>query len=73
MPVHLDIDDASTSAVVAAQYALVSRLLTNDLATVIEDCNKTAHAQWRWHLNSKETAFVGAAPEPLNYSALFAH
>lgn len=71
IPLHLEVDDGSARAGVADQLALLNDLLTKDLAPVIEDRNKTAHSQWAWHLNSKETGFVGPARPPLNYSELF--
>lgn len=71
IPLHLGVDDSSAKAGVADQLALLNDLLTKDLAPVIEDRNKTAHSQWAWHLNTKETAFVEPARPPLNYSALF--
>jgi hypothetical protein len=70
VPLHLEIDDSSTPAGVSAQYSAINGLLRDDLALVIEDRNKLAHAQWLWLLNSKETAFIGHASPPLNYLAL---
>jgi hypothetical protein len=72
VPIHLDVDAHTTSAVTEGQYRLIRDLLRNDLASVIEDRNKTAHAQWLWLLNSKETNFTGPAAAPYNYSALLA-
>lgn len=40
------------------------------MAEIIEDRNKIAHGQWGWLLNSRETAFTGAAPPALNYRAI---
>jgi hypothetical protein len=67
VPIHQDVDQFTTSAAAAAQYSTLIRLLDNDLAEVIEDRNKIAHAQWAWTLNNAETAFTGRAPPPLNY------
>ena len=70
VPIHLDITDLNTATGVGAQYESTIDLLENDLSAVIGDRNKLAHAQWKWHLNSKETSFLsGAAPSPLNYLA----
>jgi hypothetical protein len=55
---------------VPSQYSAINSLLRDDLAPIIEDRNKLAHAQWRWLLNSRETAFTGPAAAALNYLAL---
>ena len=69
VPLHLEITLSTTAAGVPTQYAAITNLLSNDLEAVIQDRNKLAHAQWRWLLNSKETAFTGPAEPPLNYLA----
>jgi len=69
VPLHLEIDDANTAAGVTAQYNTIADILKNDLEPIIGDRNKLAHAQWAWLLNSKESAFIGPAPTPLNYLA----
>jgi hypothetical protein len=70
VPMHLEIDEASTSVTIESQYRTLIELLDKQLRPIIEDRNKTAHAQWLWHLNSRETAFVGNAPPVLNYRAI---
>jgi len=70
IPIHLDIDASSAGAPVASQYGGLIDLLEGDLAEIIEDRNKIAHGQWGWLLNNPETAFTGAAPEPINYRAI---
>ena len=70
VPLHLEIDQHTTNMVTATQFATISGLITSELAPVIEDRNKVAHAQWAWHLNSRETQFTRPAPMPINYSAL---
>ncbi len=70
VPVHRELDEFTLGTVPFKQYQSVTNLLTSHLSVVIDDRNKTAHAQWAWHLNSKETAFVGPAPNPLNYRAI---
>jgi hypothetical protein len=47
-------------------FQAVLALLNSHLSLVIGDRNKTAHAQWVWFLNSKETGFVGAANDLLS-------
>ncbi len=70
VPIHLEISDANTATGVSTQYNSVIHLLENDLSAVIGDRNKLAHAQWKWHLNSKETSFLSSpTPSPLNYLA----
>lgn len=69
VPLHLEITDINTTNGMTAQYLTITNLLKDDLAPIIEDRNKLAHSQWQWLLNSKETAFIGAAPPPLNYLA----
>jgi hypothetical protein len=70
VPIHLEITDANTAVGVGTQYASLIDLLENDLSAVIGDRNKLAHAQWKWHLNSKETSFLASpAPSPFNYLA----
>ena len=71
VPLHLEIDEQTTGALTATQFATIRGLITSELAPVIEDRNKVAHGQWAWHLNNRETAFTGPAPAPLNYSALY--
>jgi|SRR5450755_760343 hypothetical protein len=71
VPLRLEIDAQTTNATTAAQFSTLLDLINNDLAPVIEDRNKVAHAQWAWHLNSKEKGFTGPASAPLNYSALY--
>ncbi len=70
IPIHLDIDTASAGQLVAAQHTALLTLLEDDLGEIIEDRNELAHGQWSWVLNSKETAFTGQAPTPLNYRAI---
>ena len=70
IPIHLEVDATTTNAAVAVQFATITSLLENDLAEVIEDRNKIAHAQWVWLLNNTETAFTGRAAPPLNYKAI---
>ncbi len=72
VPIHLEMHASGIADTYKAQHALINTLLLEDLAPVVEDRNKIAHAQWAWLLNSKETSFKGAAPGHLNYSALFA-
>lgn len=67
IPIHLKIEDAGISQDAVTQYRDLSDMLSIDLAAVIDDRNKTAHGQWEWHLNSKETAVTGKALTPLNY------
>jgi hypothetical protein len=70
VPIHLEISDINTAIDVSVQYSNVIDLLEHDLSQVIGDRNKLAHAQWKWHLNNKETSFLGdTAPLPLNYLA----
>jgi hypothetical protein len=70
VPIHLEISDANTAIGISGQYASVISLLEHDLSPVIGDRNKLAHAQWKWHLNNKETSFLGgSARPPLNYRA----
>lgn len=68
--VHREIDTQSAGSVIAGQYNGILDLLDADLAEIIEDRNKIAHGQWGWLLNSRETAFTGAAPPALNYRAI---
>jgi hypothetical protein len=70
IPIHLEIDESSTTSVVATQYSELITLLEGDLSEIIEDRNKIAHGQWAWTLNNKETAFTGVAPPTLNYRAI---
>jgi hypothetical protein len=71
IPIHLEIDATTAAATpTAAQYEDILSLLDGDLAGVIEDRNKIAHGQWEWMLNSRETAFTGPTPAPLNYRAI---
>jgi hypothetical protein len=70
IPLHLEIDEANVEAGVAARYRQVVELLEGELAPIITDRNKIAHAQWIWLLNSKETGFNGRAPLTLNYRAI---
>jgi hypothetical protein len=67
---HYEIDDVRTAPGVTAQYDSLIDILKNDLASVIQDRNNLAHAQWVWLLNGKESDFTGAAAEPFNYLAL---
>jgi hypothetical protein len=69
VPLHLEIDDTNTTTGVSGQYEAITDLLKNDLAPVIEDRNKVAHAQWKWLLNSKESDFKGLADPSFNYLA----
>jgi hypothetical protein len=69
IPLHLEIGDTNTPAGVTAQYNAITAILEEDLEPIIGDRNKLAHAQWKWLLNSKESAFTGPAPAPLNYLA----
>lgn len=69
VPLHLELDDANTAAGVTAQANTIADILQNELKPVIGDRNKFAHAQWKWLLNSKESAFIGPASAPLNYLA----
>lgn len=71
VPVHLEIDVSTTAAAIPGQFTAITRLLCDDLEPIIDDRNKLAHAQWQWVLNSKETAFIGAAASPLNYLASY--
>lgn len=70
VPVHRDLDQFVLGAVPFKQFQSVLDVLKSHLSAVIDDRNKTAHAQWAWHLNNKETEFVGQAPKPLNYRAI---
>jgi hypothetical protein len=70
IPIHLDIEPSSAGSAVASQYASIVDLLNGELAEIIEDRNKIAHGQWAWVLNSRETAFTGPAPQPMNYRAI---
>jgi hypothetical protein len=70
VPIHRDLDEFQLGLPAFLKYRSVISLLDAHLASVIEDRNNTAHGQWAWHLNSKETAFVGPASEPLNYAAI---
>jgi hypothetical protein len=70
VPFHLEIDSTTVDSRVAEQFQDVIRILEEDLAEVIEDRNKIAHAQWKWLLNAKETTITGSAPPPLNYLAI---
>jgi len=70
VPVHRELDQFVLGAVPFGQLQSVLNVLRSHLSVVIDDRNKTAHDQWAWHLNSKETAFVGPAPKPLNYRAI---
>lgn len=67
VPLHLEIDDANTAAGISVQHQTIIDILRNDLAPIIEDRNKLAHAQWTWLLNNNETDFRGPAATPLNY------
>jgi hypothetical protein len=69
IPIHLDINASTSTAVASSQYTNLNSLLRNDLNNVIQDRNKIAHGQWEWFLNNNETAFLGHAPLPLNYLA----
>lgn len=70
VPVHRDLDRFVLGQGPFDQFHAVLAILNSHLSVVIHDRNKTAHAQWAWHLNSKETSFVGPAPSPLNYRAI---
>lgn len=70
VPVHRDLDKFVLGGGPFEQFQTVLSVLNSHLSVVIDDRNRTAHAQWVWHLNNKETAFVGAAPRPLNYRAI---
>lgn len=70
VPIHRDLDQFIIGTIPLAQFHAVMTLLEEHLRAAIEDRNKTAHAQWKWHLNSNETAFTGRAPTPLNYRAI---
>jgi hypothetical protein len=69
VPLHLEISDTNTASGVAVQYETILNMLDGDLAFVIEDRNKLAHAQWKWLLNNPETYFKGPALPPFNYLA----
>jgi hypothetical protein len=69
IPIHLDINASTSTAVASSQYTNLNSLLRNDLNNVIQDRNKIAHGQWEWFLNNNETALLGHAPLPLNYLA----
>ena len=53
VPLHIEIDDTNTTTGMTVQYQAIFGILKNDLAIIIEERNKLAHAQWRWLLNSK--------------------
>jgi hypothetical protein len=72
IPIHLPLDTVRLGPAVASQHDQVMDLLDGRLSSVIDDRNKTAHAQWLWHLNSKETSFVSPAPATPNYRSLLA-
>lgn len=72
--IHRPLDEQSLGVQDFGRYSVVKTLLTQDLAPVIEDRNKTAHGQWAWHLKSqKDNEFKSdpAAPEPANYTVLW--
>lgn len=70
VPLHLEIDEATTALGVPDQYDSIRNLLKDDLEPIVQDRNKLAHAQWRWLLNNKETDFTGRSKPPLNYLSL---
>jgi hypothetical protein len=70
VPFHRDLDQFTIGARPAQQYHDLIQLLTDRLEPVISDRNKTAHGQWLWHLNSKETQIARHADPTPNYSAL---
>lgn len=70
VPVHLEIDRSTVDARSAERFSEVTKILADDLAAVIEDRNKIAHAQWVWLLKSKRNEVRGPAPAPLNYTAI---
>lgn len=73
IPVHLDLDEASLPGSVHAQVEQCTELLNGDLKPIIESRNRTAHGQWVWQLNAKETKFSPQqVPPPLNYRAIWA-
>lgn len=67
VPLHLEIDDAHTTAGMTTQYNAIVGILKGDLEPIIGDRNKLAHAQWKWLLNAQETSFTSLASAPLNY------
>jgi hypothetical protein len=68
---HEPMDATTLTATSAAQYDALTTMIEQDLVEVIGDRNKTAHAQWRWRLNSGETNFLPQpAPGPLNYQQI---
>ena len=70
VPFHLDVDENTIDSPSAGRYSEVTKILADDLASVIEDRNKIAHAQWVWLLKSKRNEVRGPAPAPLNYIAI---
>lgn len=67
VPIHQDVDQFTVGGSPFAQFTTLSGLIQNHLGDIIGDRNRTAHAQWKWHLNSKESQFTGRAASPLNY------
>jgi hypothetical protein len=70
IPIHLSLDELTLGTLGSHQIESIIDLLDGELATLIQDRNRTAHAQWRWHLNYKETTLTGPAPTPLDYLAI---
>jgi hypothetical protein len=70
VPVHRELDRFILGTIPFGQLQSVQELLNSHLSVVVDDRNKTAHAQWAWHLNNKETTFTERAPKPLNYLAI---
>jgi hypothetical protein len=66
VPIHLEIDDTTTTRQMKARYDTIISLLEDDLAEIIEDRNDVAHGQWARRMNAKGQ-FTGPAPAPLNY------
>lgn len=70
IPLHLEIAEAGIDPREVERYGQILEVLEGDLAPIITDRNKLAHAQWTWLLNYKETAVSGPAPATLNYRAI---
>ncbi len=66
--VHLEL--ASLSQPQRDQAMRLQSMLATDLRPIIESSNDLAHGFWEWHMNSQETAIIGAATAPLNYLQL---
>lgn len=72
VPIHLALSEAVMPHAAFVRFQDVTFLLSNELAAVIQDRNKTAHAQWIWQLRSGEddSFKVAPAPDPPNYSVI---